>query len=124
MQSYRKVLVLGFSVSALALAAVPEALGRAESGRLAAIDPMVPLTPAVKRDAVVPDPTPAVALRRQASLDSPVRLARVSQVRSDATASEVAGRLDLPVPGAFALFGLGLLGLAVARRRRPRHRAA
>lgn len=123
MQTHWKALALGLSVSAFALAAMPEALGRAEATRVAAIDPAVPLTPAVKRDAVVPDPTPAVALRLQAAAGPPVRVARVAQIRNDASGVE-AERLELPVPGAFALFGSGLLGLTIARRRRPQRRAA
>lgn len=125
--SHWKILVLGLSVSAAAVAAVPEVLARPQPSTFAAIDPAVPLTPAAAPGSVAPDATPAVAVRRQAASEPPLRLARAGQSRSDAAADDVATRFELPVPGALALFGsglLGLLGVAVSRRRRPQRRAA
>ena len=63
--SHWKVLALAVSAAALA---VPEALARADLAALAAIDPAVPLTPAVAPGGVAPDATPAVAVRRQTEL--------------------------------------------------------
>lgn len=119
MQTISHWKVLALAVSAAALAA-PEALARTDAATVAAIDPAVPLTPAVAPGAVAPDATPAVAVRRQTELAPPLRLARIGQSRSDAVAEAAMADFALPVPGALGLFATGLATLVLTRRRRPR----
>lgn len=102
--SWRTVLALGVSVAFAGFAAMPEARANVGAATVGTADLIGP--PAA--GAHGPDATPTV------------RLARVAHSRSDVSAE--APDADLPVPGALALFGTGLIGLVVIRLRRPSRR--
>lgn len=99
--SRRTVLTLGVAVAVAGFAAMPEARANVGAATVAAADLVGPPVAGLDR----PDATPTV------------RLARVERSRGDVSAD-----IDFPVPGALALFGTGLIGLAVIRLRRPSRR--